>query len=243
MNFLFWNTNKSNVDDALIDMISRENLDIVILAEYDMDGTSLLEKLREKDVEYYKLPNIGCTRINIFTRLTPSHFKYCSESEYYTIRELKQPGNINLLMAFVHLPSKLYMSDSDQLQETFCFKREIESVEEKNKNINTIVLGDFNMNPFELGMIAASAMHSIPCAKTAAKGARIIKGRKYTMFYNPMWNMFGDFEGTPGTYYHYSSSYDVIFWNMLDQVIMRPHLVQCFDKGSLKILNSTLPKA
>lgn len=239
MNFLFWNTNNRNVDDVLIDLIINESLDIVILAEYVRDSTSLLKKLMKRDVEYYKLSNIGCKRINIFTRLTPSHFKYSSECEYYTIRELKQPGHLNLLMAFVHLPSKLYMTESDQLQETICFKEELERAEAKNDNRNSIVLGDFNMNPFEPGMIAASSMHSIPCSKTAKKGTRTIKGRDHTMFYNPMWNLFGDFNEKPGTYFHSSSMYNAIFWNMPDQIILRPHLVQYFDKDSLKIIDST----
>lgn len=120
------------------------------------------------------------------------------------------------------------------------FKREIEDCERRLGTRHTFIIGDFNMNPFETGMVAASAFHSIPCLKTALSnnGKRKIKDREHNLFYNPMWNLLGDFDENPGTYFHSGSEQKEYFWNILDQVILRPELAKYLEKGSLKILRS-----
>ncbi|MCK4823091.1 hypothetical protein KA005_45445 [bacterium] len=121
--------------------------------------------------------------------------------------------------------------------ESQMFKQEIEMAEKQCQNYNTIIIGDFNMNPFEKGMVAASAIHSIPCSLTAKERKRVIKGREYSMFYNPMWNLFGDNDNKPGTYYYKKASHLVYFWNIFDQVIIRPELIDKFNSKSLEIIS------
>ncbi len=59
------------------------------------------------------------------------------------------------------------------------------------------------------------------------------------MFYNPMWGLFGDnTPGPAGSYYYRSSTQRVFFWNIFDQVLVRPELVPSFNVGSLAILSS-----
>lgn len=167
----------------------------------------------------------------------PRHFEHRAETEYYTIKELLVPGGLRLLLAFVHFPSKLFMTDDDQMVESQIFKQEIEMSEKECNNYNTMVIGDFNMNPFEKPMATASAIHSIPCSLTAKEIKRVVKGREYTMFYNPMWNLFGDSDNKPGTYYYKKSTHLVYFWNMFDQVIIRPTLIDKFKSESLEIIS------
>ena len=59
------------------------------------------------------------------------------------------------------------------------------------------------------------------------------------MFYNPMWNLFGDFEAPYGTYYYGKNTIDNIYWHILDQVIIRPNLRDSFVDKSLKIITKT----
>lgn len=63
-------------------------------------------------------------------------------------------------------------------------------------------------------------------------------GREYPFFYNPMWNHFGDAnESPPGTYYYAGSRHKEFFWQMFDQVLLRPDLIELFELGALKILD------
>ena len=43
-----------------------------------------------------------------------------------------------------------------------------------------------------------------------------------------MWNLFGDFDSPHGTYYYGGSSTNNTFWNIYDQVIIRPGLRKRF---------------
>ena len=59
------------------------------------------------------------------------------------------------------------------------------------------------------------------------------------MFYNPMWNFLGDFNEPYGTYY--CSSGDTVnpYWNVYDQVIIRPALRARFVDSNLRIITET----
>jgi hypothetical protein len=133
------------------------------------------------------------------------------------------------------------MNEDDHMAESRYFKKNFDQIEDDIGIKKSVIIGDFNMNPFEKGMVSADGFHSIPCSKViqTKKGKRTIRDREHTMFYNPMWNLLGDIDNKPGTYYHSSNSYNVYFWNILDQVIMRPDLIDYFDKYSLKILTNT----
>jgi hypothetical protein len=73
----------------------------------------------------------------------------------------------------------------------------------------------------------------------ALRGTRTVAGNKYPFFYNPMWSHFGDAdESPPGTYYYTSAEHKMFFWNMFDQVLIRPYLIDLFQNETLKILNT-----
>ena len=103
----------------------------------------------------------------------------------------------------------------------------------------TIIVGDFNMNPFDYGMIAGPAMNSVMTKKIASRGSRTIQKRKFHFFYNPMWGCFGDrSDGLAGTYYYDKSGHVNYYWNIFDQVLLRPELIKFFIDQKLKILIS-----
>jgi hypothetical protein len=93
------------------------------------------------------------------------------------------------------------------------------------------------MNPFEPGVAAADAFHGVMSRRIAQKLVRTVKGEERRFFYNPMWTRFGDHAlGPPGTYYYPSSGQVTFFWNMFDQVLLRPELLDCFRDEDLEVL-------
>jgi hypothetical protein len=93
------------------------------------------------------------------------------------------------------------------------------------------------MNPFESGVVGAEGLHAVMDQRIARKISRTVRGEEKFFFYNPMWSYLGDYpSGPPGTYYYSSSRQVNFFWNMFDQVIIRPELLEFFDQGSLRIL-------
>jgi len=56
---------------------------------------------------------------------------------------------------------------------------------------------------------------------------------------NPMWNHFGDGSGdTAGSYYFDSAQHVNYYWNVFDQLLLRPELAERFDPSRLRILKS-----
>jgi hypothetical protein len=239
LNFLFWNVCKKDLEQEIADLVVAENINILILAEYEGDNDSLLRVLAKKGKDFFIVPIIACFRIKIFTNFNPFLIKHLGETDRYTIKELQLKGSIPILLAMAHLPSKRHANENDQLQEAAYFKKDIEKSENDVGHQNTLIVGDFNMNPFDLGMVAANGLHSIPCLKTAKRNIRTIKKKEYSYFYNPMWNLLGDYDGIPGSYYYRDPSYLSYYWNLLDQVVIRPNIANNLNSSSLRILTNT----
>jgi hypothetical protein len=99
------------------------------------------------------------------------------------------------------------------------------------------LVGDLNMNPFDPGVASAHGLHAVMVRSKAAEATREILGEAYRMFYNPMWGCFGDrTAGPPGTFYLSSSKPLNHFWNIYDQVLLRPALADSL--AGLDILDS-----
>ena len=60
--------------------------------------------------------------------------------------------------------------------------------------------------------------------------------RPYKFFYNPMWSHFGDRAAAAGTYYYESAEPLCHFWNIFDQVLLRPELLGGFTHERLRIV-------
>ncbi|HCG5490329.1 hypothetical protein ACSTKJ_00655 [Vibrio parahaemolyticus] len=230
MKVLFWNAGNSDVDEVLVSAANELDIDLFVLAEFPVDSSAFLDLINAENEKYELIPKIGCDRVTIYCKSCMYTFEHGPETSYYTSKKVVTDEGFEFHMVAVHLPSKTNQDESTQTLEAAEFKREIEAAESSFDIDKTFIVGDFNMNPFEKGMVSASAFHSIPCEIVASKEKRVIKKREHRFFYNPMWNLFGDLSGSPGTYFHRDSEQAVYFWNILDQVIMRPSLSPFFNK-------------
>ena len=87
-----------------------------------------------------------------------------------------------------------------------------------------------------VGCLNRTKFHGISSGADAEKGSRIVMSKTFKMFYNPMWNLFGDFRYPPGTYYHNGSepSNFGIFMHQVNDP--SKHEEMRFVDNSLKIL-------
>lgn len=238
MNYLFWNVNKQKINSWIKELIIEHRCDIIGLAEYEDDVNELLRELSKEGYNMFAIPQIACSRICIICKYPTGQVVPCPESKYYTIKEIPHSTLGKHIVAFVHLPSKLYKDSTDRAEELRYLKKDIEDI----NNSKVIIVGDFNANPFENELISAFSLHSLSDRSVVNKRTRIVQDRSYQMFYNPMWNLFGDKEGSPGTYYYSTANQLNYFWNIFDQVIVSVDIMDNFDLDKLRIINEVSGK-
>lgn len=238
MNILFWNVNKKKSNSFLLNLFKEYHLDILILAEYNDNEKSLLANALKDDIGIYSIPQGLCKRIKIFSKYKPSKFELIIETEYYVVYSIPHERMGKILLAGVHLPSKTNANEMDVLIESLNLKKDITLAESTMKSKQTILVGDFNMNPFEKPMITAASLHALPTKSEVLDEERTIRFKKYSMFYNPMWRFISEEE--IGTYYYSSPPQDGLRWNYFDQVIVRPTI--CEDITDIKIIKDIMKK-
>ena len=62
--------------------------------------------------------------------------------------------------------------------------------------------------------------------------------QKYKFFYNPMWDHFGDHDEAGGTFYYEGAEPLCYYWNLFDQVLLRPDLLEGFAPENVRIPTS-----
>lgn len=235
MNVLFWNTNKNkNINYILRDLICENDISLVILAEYKSTFEELNKLLHEKRINMQYYPSSGCGRITVIGNkmdITPG-----IQTDYASFQILNNKD----IFCCVHLPSRI-MRNSDGMRKSAINKimHEIICLEKRLNTDNTIIVGDFNSNPFDSECIDAERFHGIPIYDVAKNKKRIIANEEYKMFYNPMWNFFGDKQKPYGTFYYSGNDMNNTFWHIYDQVIISPSLKERFDISQLQIITET----
>lgn len=237
--FLFWNLKRKPLQNIIANLAIRHQIDIIILAECIIAPSVLLKALNPLQVADYHYSPDRCQKIQIYTRFSYHFTKSVFEQNRVTIRHLALPGLVDILLAAVHSPSKRDWSEKSQYSWLRILASAILAEERRIGHTRTILVGDFNINPFDAGMIDASGLHAVMSRSIALNVSRIVQGDRYPYFYNPMWNLLGDTSpGPPGTYYYNNSEMIVYFWNMFDQVLVRPALLERFNNQNLKILQT-----
>ena len=240
-NFLFWNMARKPLSEALARLAARHQIDVMLLAECELAPKQILSALNRDTKNWqWAAPFLSLEpqKISIFTRFDTKQLAPRLDSPRWTIRELRWPGLPPIVVAGVHLPSKWNVSDESQAFYCVELAGDIRAVEAQVGHGRTLVVGDFNMNPFEQGMLAANGLHGEASRRVAAGGSRKVEGHSYPFFYNPMWNFFGDAgRGPGGTYFWRNAQLVRLGWNIFDQVLLRPDLLPFFDTARLEILS------
>lgn len=230
MRIAFWNIkNNENIVKCVDKLIKCFDLDIVLLAECDD-----VDKIIDASVRKYgmsQLLTIGCKDIRGWSRL--SKISPGIQGNRYSMHIV----NEKIILCCVHYMSDLNRDNSNERLELsrriIC---DIEDEKELSGTKSVIIVGDMNAMPYEDSVLAANGLHGLPFVKVNGKTNRRVCGVDYTKYYNPMWNMFGDFSSPPGTYYYNNSSLSTPMWFMFDQVIISQNLSSKFNKKAFKII-------
>lgn len=239
MNYVFWNTNNKNHVKLILDIVSEYDIDVIILAEYPENGIANLIFELNKIQDFYSIPTVKNERIHFISKLKPSKIELLDENNYvrfvsFLDDDTKEVINLGLL----HLSSKLCANELDMLIQINKINSMLEEIEKENNK--SILIGDFNMNPFEIGMLSANGFHAFPRMIESNKISRSILGEEKKFFYNPMWKYLIKEDDPIGSYYYTSGGAYTLHWHVFDQILIRPQLINFLDTVELI---STLTKS
>ena len=249
MTFLFWNIKNRPLESVVANLAFRHEVDLIILAECMIPPGAMLPMLSSAGGPPFFLISTDGARVSVYARFSDQFITRVGHDEgrAYTIWKMTLPerAETDILLVTAHLPSKQRRIPASQHSDCFVLANSIRDAERQAGHERTVLVGDLNMNPFEDGVVDARALHGVMTQELATRGrsgktgGRRVGGRRFPFFYNPMWRFFGDSgEHPPGTYYYRSSEPVTHFWNVFDQVLIRPGLLDSFDSEALTILDS-----
>ena len=238
LGFTFWNLNKKPIAHLVRKLVDEQDIDVVLLAENNIDPAALLDALNNNQPRTYFLDDFPSKKITLLTRLPQGSITPISDDLGISIRHITPPLGNSILLVSAHFPSKLHRDKYGHLAFAAQVANLIKSAEDAVGHTRTVITGDLNMNPFEPGIVAANGLHASMSRKIAEKASRTVDGIAYPFLYNPMWNRFGDeTQGPPGTFHYGPNGHMSFCWNMFDQVLLRPSLLSSFKDEHLSIIS------
>lgn len=238
--FLTWNIHKEDCLQPLKEIIRDFEVDILLLNESLLDDTQIYQETGLKRiVSSHK-------KCKLYSKLPATafylHNDTISEEILFSCLKIK---NDTILVAGVHLPSKLWRNEVTQGEISTDCMRDLNQQQATLNSVQTIIFGDFNMNPFDIGMIKPTGFNSVS-DKVTAKKIRKFNKRFYERFYNPTVSLLGDFipamgtQKVTGTYYLKSlSNVNERHWNMLDNVLLKGKIIDTLDLTTIQIIQQT----
>jgi exonuclease III len=234
MNFLFWNIRKNdNILVYLQDICNEKEVDVLVLEESPFtDIHTIAKRLSSFSKTYCALTPIFCKKIQIFIATDDIENCYLiHETARFTAWNIPNTLLGEFTLIGLHYQSKLNWSSADQLAHSSKLRNFVLDVEEKIGHQRTVVLGDFNMNPFDKAMVAHTGLNAVMEKSIAQQKTRTVDEDDYDFFYNPMWGFLGDLGkgSVSGTHYYNSSAPINYYWHILDQVLLRPVLIDYLE--------------
>jgi exonuclease III len=238
LNILFWNVQKKDLTAQIVNLAKGRDVDILVLAENLVSSVQLTQALNTNGPDYFlNHPLSQCKKLTIITRFPYDLIVPIEESHRLTTRHVQLITGEEFLLTALHLVDKGNFTAESQSEAASEIANQLYQTEIRVGINRHIVLGDFNMNPFETGMIKANGFHGTMSSEVALQESRTVQKREYPYFYNPTWSLFGDLnKDTSGTYYYRHAEHICYEWNVFDQVLLRPGLIANFVKDSLEIV-------
>jgi hypothetical protein len=240
MKFLFWNIQKNSLINEIVELIKESNCSVYAFAEStDQIIEEVIKTLvSEFNIECHLFPNPGCDKIKIVVVGQIENISLLNQSKHYSLIKISKK-NDELIIGFVHFPSKLHHTLEQLRRISEKFRTQILAEEQSHATNNSMVMGDFNVDPFEMPMVAFHGMAATNGIACSQRELVTCDGEENRLFYNPMWTLYSSYRDRPGSHRYIRTGEDVVSWHFLDQVLIRSTLINRFKFESLSLIKNT----
>lgn len=231
MNIIYWNTHKIGSLDPIIDICKTESPDIFFLSEIE-DATIQASIKKISKINYTQIINPGCERVKILAK-NSININLSFQNKFYSSLIIPE---LDLNIISVHLPSQMFQHLKSLKEFIRDFRSEIDINIGKSDEENIVIIGDFNVNPFDEAMIDFDGFSATNSTITRSKITHL--GKTKEIYYNPTWKLYGD-NIFPGTKYFRrpsGSSYDILEHHFLDQVVISRKLLSNLKSEEIKTI-------
>jgi len=244
MRVLFWNVQKKPLEDSAATLVASLKVDVVVLVEATQINATrqvtALTKATGAVFCYHPFPtdSPNNSEFQFFSRYPPKCFSPLGHLGHMAAMGVKLPITKSLTFIAVHSQSRIYWSQpSDRFALAGRIRKYLDQTEKKTGHDRTCLLGDFNSDPFDPALTNSDTLNATMCSRVASKGSRRVASEDHKFLYNPMWSLMGDVSsGPPGTMHYNNATSSSNYWYLFDQVLLRPSLINCFDKSKLTIV-------
>lgn len=240
MKLLFWNLQNNHVVEEVSELISESRCDICALCEATEgivdDIVSRMAVNFNMSYEYYPTP--GCDRIKIIIKNNDYGYDLLNQNRYFSLIKINRGGE-SIISGFVHFPSKLHYTLNDLRRISEKLRNQLYVEEVRHTIDGSLLIGDFNVDPFEMPMISFDGMGATNGVDCSRRISVTKTGETAKLFYNPMWTLYSLYKDRPGTHRYLRTGEDIVSWHFLDQVLIRPSLIDRFNFDSLRLVDRT----
>jgi len=245
INILFWNLKRNAIEDYIIDCIAENNIDIAVFSEFD--GIDFIKIQKSLGKMYGHILTVQDDRKVTLIAKTTFRVTVVQQQNRYNIYHVKTAVR-DYLLAAVHLEDRRNYKSAERIETIKRLIVDIEQTEELLKCNNTIVIGDFNANPYDEELLSKFAFNSVLfkaiIEKSELTNPNSLKRKR---FYNPILHYISEDTEMYGSFYH-EKEYLTSYWYCLDQVLVRKGLINNINQmkylkriNTKNLLENTIP--
>ena len=261
INFLYWNIGNKQppFEFEIKKLINSHEVDVLILVENKNINNDLIKRALSFDAVSLNANNKFAKWVNVYYKLN-DEYKIAHHSEYTEIdHDSLPPKQVNRVQVFkiigkssleiffscVHFPSELYHDEISHLQIAPNYKEKIHSL--TNNSSKAFIVGDFNMNPFDLGMVEPMGFYAFNNRELVTDDQKLKYGSRRALYYNPCWTLLGDYisksnyvesKRSGGSFYYGKRASRNIYWHLIDQIIIRKSIIDNFIESELEVIET-----
>ena len=172
--YLFWNIYKKNLCIPIRELLIENGIDIIALVETEnLDKEYLIEELYKKGQEWKVAEILPQFNLKLLVKKRV-RINVVKEEKHFSCYKIFENEDMFLLYV-VHLPSAMYRDE--QARSRFAISlsevmRKIEKETFEEKEYKSIVVGDFNLQPYSVGIAGTDGFNATLSAIKAKKNIK-----------------------------------------------------------------------
>lgn len=221
----------------ILDALEEFDVDIAVFAEHDgVDWPSF------KSTSPYHVESGlgGCKKLLLLSKVS-WNISIAQEQNRYAIYNVSSPfSQKKYVLCAAHLEDRFTTDSIRRVMTIGRLVNDIQNLEECCKTKKSIILGDFNANPYDTEMLATNAFNSVLFkALIKQKEFTVVNKERFRRLYNPILDYISEDSHMYGSIYNTNKS-DSPIWHCFDQVLVTKELVDCIQNVSyLRMISNT----